>query len=172
MDAQYIFECTWKMEESAVTDGRLYSAVINTTLSDISQIKPFKNWDDAAEAIDKYIRLKLSNTGSHLSGYIEIEFDNTEIYPDEIIDDFFEKVAPFCKGHLCFDNGLISLHRRCTFVNGKTIYTDIYPQENIYVVFSKTTEQFVGTVSESFVETVDKTKYKIESLKLEFNSED
>ena len=53
MDAQYIFECTWKIEESAVTDGRLFNAVKNTSKSDMLQIKHFKNWDDAAEAINK-----------------------------------------------------------------------------------------------------------------------
>ena len=172
MDAQYIFECTWKIEESAVTDGRLFNAVKNTSKSDMLQIKPFKNWDDAAEATKKYIGLKLSGSASQSSGYIDIEFNDTEIYPDEIIDDFFEKVAPFCKGHLCFDSGLISSHYRCTFLNGKTVYTDIYPQETIYTVFDKTTEQFVGTVSESYVKTVDREKYEIKSLNLEFNQED
>ena len=167
MDAQYIFECTWKIEESAVTDGRLFNAVKTTSKSDISQIKPFKNWNNAAEAINKYIGLKLSGSASQSSGYIDIEFSDTEI-----TDDFLEKVAPFSKGHLCFDSGLISSHYRCTFVNGKTVYTDIYPQEAIYTVFDKTTEQFVGTVSESYVKTVDREKYEIKSLNLEFNQED
>ena len=86
MDAQYIFECTWIMEESAVTDGRLFNAVKNTSKPDMLQIKPFKNWDDAAEAINTYIGLKLSGSKSQSSGYIDIEFNDTEIHPDEITD--------------------------------------------------------------------------------------
>ena len=72
---------------------------------------------------------------------------------------------------MCFESGLVSELCRCTFIGGEIVYTSLYPQEDTFVVTDKS-GKFVGTVSESFVKTIDKDKYIIQPVKLELNKED
>lgn len=174
MDASYVFEYDWRMEESAITDGRLYEAMKGSGCFDAKRIKPdpFTSWDDAREALKECIGFDLSDAIiSVYPGYIEIKFEDEEVYLHDEVNDFLSKIAPFCKGYLCFESGLISELYRCTFIGGEIVYTSLYPQEDTFVVTDKS-GKFVGTVSESFVKTIDKDKYIIQPVKLELNKED
>ena len=63
MDASYVFEYDWRMEESAITDGRLYEAMKGSGCFDAKKIKPepFTSWDDAREALKECIGFDLSD---------------------------------------------------------------------------------------------------------------
>ena len=147
MDPIYVIESNWQFKTSDIKELPVICKAAEKTLAEtLSE-------EDIISIVSDTVYLKIT-FGPEENGYRKIEWEDSELYMTDEVQEFFIKVAPFSKGGVSFDTGLASENFRYTFVKGELVRTNIFPTEQIYVLFDEDTDSFCGTVTEAYKEAL------------------